>query len=145
MKHLWLERTVKSRRILVWISKYFDVPELKPLTQANGKKEWTNRAGGMILARGTNSNVTGSGCRTLLVLDDPNKPQDRISAMSARRWQVFKSTIRNRIDLPSVPILVIQQRVASQDLTGCLLADTEEKWIQYKFPAIGEDGESLCP
>lgn len=134
------------KEILVWISKYFDVPELKPLTQANGKKEWTNRAGGMILARGTNSNVTGSGCRTLLVLDDPNKPQDRISAVVlARRWQVFKSTIRNRIDLPSVPILVIQQRVASQDLTGCLLADTEEKWIQYKFPAIGEDGESLCP
>jgi predicted phage terminase large subunit-like protein len=35
--------------------------------------------------------------------------------------------------------------VASQDLTGCLLQDTEDKWIQYKFPAIKEDGESLCP
>jgi predicted phage terminase large subunit-like protein len=134
------------KEILVWLSKYFDLPELKPLTQANGKKEWTNRAGGMILARGTNSNVTGSGCNTLLVCDDPNKPQDRISAtILARRWQVFKSTIRNRIDLPEVPILVIQQRVASQDLTGCLLADTEEKWIHYKFSAIREDGESICP
>lgn len=134
------------KEILVWLSKYFDIPDLKPLTQANGKKEWTNRAGGMILARGTNSNVTGSGCKTLLVLDDPNKPQDRISAtILARRWQVFKSTIRNRIDLPSVPILVIQQRVASQDLTGCLLADTEEHWVQYKFPAIKENGESICP
>lgn len=134
------------KEILVWLSKYFDIPDLKPLTQANGKKEWTNRAGGMILARGTNSNVTGSGCKTLLVLDDPNKPQDRISAtILARRWQVFKSTIRNRIDLPSVPILIIQQRVASQDLTGCLLADTEEHWVQYKFPAIKENGESICP
>jgi predicted phage terminase large subunit-like protein len=134
------------KEILVWLSKYFDLPELKPLTQANGKKEWTNRAGGMILARGTNSNVTGSGCNTLLVCDDPNKPQDRISAtILARRWQVFKSTIRNRIDLPEVPILVIQQRVASQDLTGCLLADTEEKWVHYKFSAIREDGESICP
>lgn len=134
------------KEILIWLSKYFDIPELRPLTQANGKKEWTNRAGGMILARGTNSNVTGSGCKTLLVCDDPNKPQDRISAtILARRWQVFKSSIRNRIDLPSVPILIIQQRVASQDLTGCLLADTEEKWIQYKFSAIKEDGESICP
>lgn len=132
--------------ILVWLSKYFDMPELKPLTQANGKKEWVNKANGMILARGTNSNVTGSGCKTLLVCDDPNKPQDRISAtILARRWQVFKSSIRNRIDLPSVPILIIQQRVASQDLTGCLLADTEEHWTQYKFPAIREDGESICP
>ena len=134
------------KEILVWLSKYFDMPDLKPLTQANGKKEWTNRAGGMILARGTNSNVTGSGCNTLLVCDDPNKPQDRISAtILARRWQVFKSTIRNRIDLPEVPILIIQQRVASQDLTGCLLADTEEKWVHYKFPAIKENGESICP
>lgn len=139
----------KNREIkdmLVWLSKYFDMPELKPLTQANGKKEWVNKANGMILARGTNSNVTGSGCKTLLVCDDPNKPQDRISAtILARRWQVFKSSIRNRIDLPSVPILIIQQRVASQDLTGCLLADTEEHWTQYKFPALREDGESICP
>ena len=30
-------------------------------------------------------------------------------------------------------------------MTGCLLADTEEKWIQYKFPAINENGESICP
>lgn len=134
------------KEILVWLSKYFDMPDLKPLTQANGKKEWTNRAGGMILARGTNSNVTGSGCTTLLVCDDPNKPQDRISAtILARRWQVFKSTIRNRIDLPEVPILIIQQRVASHDLTGCLLADTEEKWVHYKFSAIKENGESICP
>lgn len=134
------------KEILVWLSKYFDMPDLKLLTQANGKKEWTNRAGGMILARGTNSNVTGSGCNTLLVCDDPNKPQDRISAtILARRWQVFKSTIRNRIDLPEVPILIIQQRVASQDLTGCLLADTEEKWVHYKFSAIKENGESICP
>lgn len=134
------------KEILVWLSKYFDLPELKPLTQANGKKEWTNRSGGSILARGTNSNVTGSGCKTLLVLDDPNKPQDRISAtILSRRWQVFKSTIRNRIDLPSVPILVIQQRVARNDLTGCLLNDTEEHWVHHKFSAIQEDGESICP
>lgn len=134
------------KEILVWLSKYFDMPELKPLTQANGKKEWTNKAGGMILARGTNSNVTGSGCNTLLVCDDPNKPQDRISAtILARRWQVFKSTIRNRIDLPEVPILIIQQRVASHDLTGYLLADTEEEWVHHKFSAIDETGESICP
>lgn len=134
------------KEILVWLSKYFDIPELRPLVQANGKKEWVNRAGGTILARGTNSNVTGSGCSTLLVCDDPNKPQDRISpTILNRRNTVFKSSIRNRINLPEVPILIIQQRVASNDLTGYLLADTEEKWAHYKFPAINEKGESICP
>lgn len=138
----------KNREIkdlLIWLSKYFDLPDLKPLPQANGKKEWVNRANGTILARGTNSNVTGSGCSTLLVCDDPNKPQDRISAtILNRRNQIFKSTIRNRINTPDVPILIIQQRVASFDLTGYLLAD-DEKWIHYKFSALKEDGESICP
>lgn len=138
----------KNREIkdlLIWLSKYFDLPDLKPLPQANGKKEWVNRANGTILARGTNSNVTGSGCSTLLVCDDPNKPQDRISAtILNRRNQIFKSTIRNRINTPDVPILIIQQRVASYDLTGYLLAD-EEKWIHYKFPALLDNGESICP
>jgi predicted phage terminase large subunit-like protein len=46
--------------------------------------------------------------------------------------------------MPDVPILIIQQRVASYDLTGYLLAD-EEKWIHYKFSALTETGESICP
>jgi predicted phage terminase large subunit-like protein len=128
------------------LAKRFDIPELLPIHQMNGKLEWVNKANGTIIARSTNAAVTGAGCSTLLILDDPNKPADRTSAaMLNRRWQIFKSTIRNRINLPDVPILVIQQRVASNDLTGCLLQDTEDKWIQYKFSAIKENGESLCP
>lgn len=136
----------RIKDLLIWLAKRFDIPELLPIHQMNGKLEWVNRANGTVIARSTNAAVTGTGCSTLLVLDDPNKPADRTSAaMLNRRWQIFKSTIRNRINLPDVPILVIQQRVASQDLTGCLLGDTEDKWIQYKFPAILENGESLCP
>lgn len=136
----------RIKDLLIWLSKRFDIPELLPIHQMNGKLEWVNKANGTVIARSTNAAVTGTGCSTLLVLDDPNKPADRTSAaMLNRRWQIFKSTIRNRINLPDVPILVIQQRVASNDLTGCLLQDTEDKWIQYKFPAITESGESLCP
>lgn len=136
----------RIKDLLIWLAKRFDIPELLPIHQMNGKLEWVNKANGTIIARSTNAAVTGAGCSTLLILDDPNKPADRTSAaMLNRRWQIFKSTIRNRINLPDVPILVIQQRVASQDLTGCLLQDTEDKWIQYKFPAIKENGESLCP
>ena len=139
----------KNREImdlLVWLSKHFDIPELMPLSQAKGKTEWVNHANGSILARGTNNAVTGAGCSTLLVLDDPNKPADRTSAtILAKRNAIFKTTIRNRINMHDVPILVIQQRVAAEDLTGYLLSDTGEKWIQYKFPAITDSGESICP
>lgn len=139
----------KNREIkdlLIWLGDHFDMPELKPLSQVNGKTEWVNRANGTIIARGTNNALTGSGCSTLLVCDDPNKPADRMSALLLnRRNLTFKSTIRNRINTPDVPILIIQQRVASQDLTGWLLTDTNEKWIQYKFSALKDNGESICP
>ena len=131
---------------MIWLGEHFDIPELKPLPQVNGKTEWVNRANGTIIARGTNNALTGSGCSTLLVCDDPNKPADRMSAtLLNRRNVVFKSTIRNRINTPDVPILIIQQRVASNDLTGWLMTDLNEKWIQYKFPALKENGESICP
>lgn len=139
----------KNREIkdlLIWLGEHFDIPELRPLPQVNGKTEWVNRANGTIIARGTNNALTGSGCSTLLVCDDPNKPADRMSAtLLNRRNVVFKSTIRNRINTPDVPILIIQQRVASNDLTGWLMTDLNEKWIQYKFPALKENGESICP
>lgn len=139
----------KNREIkdlLIWLGKHFDMPELMPLHQVNGKTEWTNKANGTILARGTNNALTGSGCSTLLVLDDPNKPADRQSAITLQKRNfIFKSTIRNRVNLPDVPILVIQQRVATMDLTGFLLQDRNEKWVQHKFSAITESGESICP
>ena len=112
-----------------------------PRQNAKGKTEWVNKANGTILAKGTNNPVTGAGCSTLLVLDDPNKPSDRTSSVILdKRNQIFKSTIRNRINAPEVPILVIQQRVAADDLSGFLLKDTKEKWVLHKFAAIKQDG-----
>lgn len=140
----------KNREIkdlLVWLSKHFGLPDLKMLRQANGKREWVNRANGTILARGSNNGITGSGCSTVLVVDDPNKPEDRTSpTVLTKRNRTFSSTIRNRINDPSVPIIVIQQRIACNDLTGYLLGDeTNEHWDHYNFPAINPDGTALCP
>jgi predicted phage terminase large subunit-like protein len=101
----------------------------------------------MIIARGSGNNITGSGCSTMLILDDPNKPSDRTSpTVLSKRNSVFMSTIRNRINNPDVPIIVIQQRIASNDLTGFLLAGgSNEKWVHANFPAINSDGTPLCP
>ena len=140
----------KNREIkdlLLWLSKHFNIPQLRPLHQANGKTEWVNRANGSIIARGSNNALTGSGCATLLVLDDPNKPSDRTSALTlSKRNSIFISTIRNRIDNIDTPIIIIQQRIAVADLSGFLLDDgSHEKWEHYNFPAINSDGTALCP
>lgn len=135
------------KEILLWLSTRFNIPELRMSPSADGKTEWVNRANGTILARGSRNGITGSGCSTMMVIDDPNKPEDRISAkLLERRNKVFISTIRNRINTPETPIVIIQQRIASQDLSGFLLAGgINEKWTHYNFPAINLDGTALCP
>ena len=133
--------------ILLWLADRFDINALRMRAKNDGKTEWTNNATGMIIARGSGNNITGSGCSTLLVLDDPNKPSDRTSPkVLSKRNAIFTSTIRNRINNPEVPILVIQQRIAANDLSGFLLAGgSNEKWVHATFPAIKPDGSALCP
>lgn len=146
-KALVARKNSEIQDILLWLADHFGIDDLKMRANNDGKTEWTNNANGMIIARGSGNNITGSGCSTLLVIDDPNKPSDRTSSkMLDKRNGVFTSTIRNRINSPDVPIVVIQQRIASQDLTGFLLAGgTNDKWVHANFPAINSDGTALCP
>lgn len=133
--------------ILVWLARHFDIPALLMRAKSDGKLEWMNNATGMIIARGSGNGITGSGCSTLLVIDDPNKASDRTSpTILAKRNNIFMNTIRNRINHADVPIIVIQQRVAANDLTGFLLGGgSNEKWFHANFPAILADGTALCP
>lgn len=146
-KSLVARKNSEIQDILIWLADRFGISALQMRAKNDGKTEWTNNATGMIIARGSGNNITGSGCSALLVLDDPNKPSDRMSpAMLKKRNEIFTSTIRNRINSPNVPILVIQQRIAANDLSGFLLAGgSKEKWVHANFPAIKADGSALCP
>jgi predicted phage terminase large subunit-like protein len=133
--------------VLKWLSGRFGIDELKMKPNSNGKTEWVNKANGAIIARGSNNALTGGGCNMLMVIDDPNKPADRTSpATLEQRNKVFVNTVRNRIDTPDVPIIIIQQRIASMDLTGFLLnGGTNDRWEHCNYPAIKDDGAALCP
>lgn len=140
-------KNAEIQDILIWLAKHFGIDALLMRPDNDGKTEWTNNARGMLIARGSGNNITGSGCSTLLVIDDPNKPSDRTSpTVLNKRNSIFMSTIRNRINSPDVPIIVIQQRIAANDLTGFLLnGGSNEKWTHANFPAILPDGSALCP
>lgn len=146
-KNLVARKNSEIQDILLWLAHHFDINALLMRSKNDGKTEWTNNATGMIIARGSGNNITGSGCSTLLVIDDPNKPSDRTSpTVLNKRNNIFISTIRNRINSPDVPIIVIQQRIAANDLTGFLLGGgSNEKWYHANFPAILSDGTALCP
>lgn len=135
------------KEMMEWLSDHFGLPELMPKSSASSKAEWVNEAGGTVIARGANNAITGRGCDTKMIIDDPNKPEDRNSvSMLNKRIRVFTSTIRNRINLPSVPILLVQQRVASLDLTGFLSnGGSGDDWTVWAYDAINKDGTALCP
>jgi predicted phage terminase large subunit-like protein len=146
-QHLVNRKNAEIMDILKWIARRFNIEDLKMKPNSDGKSEWTNRANGAIIARGSGNALTGGGCNMLMVIDDPNKPSDRSSATTLNaRNSIFINTVRNRIDTPSVPIIVIQQRIASMDLSGFLLqGGAHEKWTHYNCPAINQDGTALCP
>lgn len=146
-ERLVVRKNREIQDLLKWLAKHFTIQDLKLVGNAKGKTEWVNHAQGTIIARGSNNGLTGGGCSTIMVLDDPNKPNDRTSpAILDHRNTTFLNTIRNRINLPEVPIVIIQQRIAARDLSGFLLGGgSKESWQHYNFPAIKEDGSALCP
>lgn len=134
------------RDMVAFLAKYFELEDLAVARGRATKGMWFTNAGGYVFAKGTGTGVTGFGCNTCMVVDDPNKATDRTSSkMLSKRNTNFIQQIRNRIDSPEVPIVIIQQRVASTDLTGYLLALPASQWKHHCFPAINADGTALCP
>lgn len=131
-----------------------------------GKQLWTNQEGGGMYATSTGGPVTGFGAglappaeedRNLdnpfadfsgaILIDDPNKPDDIDS--DVKRTTVndrYNNTIKNRVNHRDVPIIVIQQRLHEEDLSGFLLdGGSEEEWTHLNLPVLDENNVPLCP
>lgn len=86
-----------------------------------------------------------------IIIDDPNKPDDADSeALRNRVNDRFDSTISNRVNSRSTPIIIIQQRTHPNDLSGYLIdkqgrVEDGGEWFVLSLPSINEDGTALCP
>lgn len=79
-----------------------------------------------------------------IIIDDPNKPEDAFSTTLIKRINDrFDSTIKNRVNSRHTPIIVIQQRVAKNDLSGYLLEQSDD-WTLLKLSALKDDMTALC-
>lgn len=108
---------------------------------------WHTDKGGMYVAAGVGTAITGRGADILLI-DDPFK--DRMEADSEvtrqRVWDWYTSTAYTRL-MPGGAIIVINTRWHDDDLTGKLLAEMKtggDKWELLSLPAI-QDGHALWP
>lgn len=123
---------------------------------------WKTTAGGEMYATSTLGQITGFGAGLVegsleqgdefsriynpynfggaIVIDDPIKPDEAYS--DAVRTNVnlrFETTIRNRVNSPNVPIIIIMQRLHESDLCGYLEATEPGVWDVLTIPTIQTD------
>lgn len=93
----------------------------------NQKGSYSNDKGGIRQSFGMTGGITGSGADVIIV-DDPNKPNEISSGILEKIKNVYKDTIYNRINDPEIGVrMLIQQRTHEKDLSGYLLSSYEDE------------------
>lgn len=117
------------------------------INETNGKtnkyssRKITTYAGGTCLFASIGSQITGYGAGIrnnsdkfygILILDDPNKPDDTNSEIMRNKvLRYYEETLLSRLNNSNVPIVLIQQRLHIADLSGLLLE-------KYKFNLLAK-------
>lgn len=119
---------------------------LAPDSQAANR--WHTRHGGMYVAAGVGTAITGRGAHVLLI-DDPFKDREEADSDIRRRrvWDWYTSTAYTRL-MKGGAIIVINTRWHEDDLSGKLLDQAGkggDKWHVVSLPAISDDGVALWP
>jgi predicted phage terminase large subunit-like protein len=124
-----------------WYRSVFPNTRVGPFKNSETEIELTAR--GFRLATSVGGTLTGRG-GDIIIIDDPLKPDDALSEAkrsAANQW--FTNTLLSRLDDKQTgAIVVVMQRVHIDDLTGFLLAQSDE-WDVLSLPAIGESDEVI--
>lgn len=114
--------------------------------------EFTTCYNGHVYGAGVGGTLTGFGAGLkrpaggFIAIDDPSNPNDTLSQVEAEKIKFwFENTIlRRRNSSLYTPIILIQQRLGPEDLSGYLLKQYADQTLHLKFPAlVGE--ESVIP
>lgn len=93
-------------------------------------KKIITSSGGVVLFASVGSQILGNGCGIRgakefsggLFLDDPNKSSDIYSkVLRDRTLRYYEETLLTRLNDSNVPIVIVQQRLHIEDLTGLIL------------------------
>lgn len=149
------ESSTRIRDILNsdYYKQIFPGNEISKDTDSKARFTTVNRNGqrGDFIALGATGALTGRGAGTkgemyggAIIIDDPQKPEDANSDLSrgaVNNW--FYQTLYSRRNSAKTPIIIIQQRLHQEDLTGFLLSKAAEEWNQITIAAIDKDGKSI--
>lgn len=126
-----------------WYREIFPNTEISPTKDTETETLLTQR--GTRLATSTGGVLTGRG-GGIIIIDDPLKPADAWSA--AKRETVnawFASTLMSRLnDKQTDAIVIVTQRLHSDDLVGHLLEKSAEDWTVLNLPAIASRDQRIA-
>lgn len=107
----------------------------------------TTPQGGVVLFNSIGAAITGFGAGLrnatkfsgILILDDPDKPTDvRSETVRKKTHTYFVETLLSRLNSSTTPILIIQQRLHLDDMTGFLVQ--QYNYEVFKAPLLDENG-----
>jgi len=133
---LVLRDSVKCRRLIEspWYQSMWG-ERFKLNSDQNTKSRFSNDQGGERLITSVGAAVTGEG-GSIIVVDDPNSASEAFSEANIEStiewWDGTMSTRLN--DQKTGAYIVIQQRLAENDLTGHILEKESDKWTHLCLP-----------
>jgi predicted phage terminase large subunit-like protein len=118
-------------------------PALQPRSTVQRRHEFVTSQGGYRFASGIGGAVLGRGA-DLIVIDDPIKALDALWEAERRRvWEFYSGTLCTRLDnKQNGAIVIILQRLHTDDLAGRLLDLEAEAWEVVSIPAIATEDKS---
>lgn len=144
-QQLSLRDSVKCRRLIdspwyqsLWGDRY------RLTSDQNTKTRFDNSRTGSRLCTSVGSTLTGEG-GNIIIVDDPNAAQEAFSeatiATTIEWWDTALSTRLN--DPKSGAFIIIQQRLAEDDLTGHILSTSKDDWTHLMLPMRYEPERSF--
>ena len=133
---LVLRDSVKCRRLIEspWYQKMWG-ERFRLNSDQNTKSRFSNDAGGERLITSVGAAVTGEG-GSIIVVDDPNSAAEAFSEANieaTKEW--WDGTMSTRLNDPKTgAYVIIQQRLAEDDLTGHVLSKDVGEWTHLCLP-----------
>lgn len=133
---LSLRDSVKCRRLIEspWYQARWG-DRFRLTSDQNTKSRFSNDQGGERLISSVTAAVTGEG-GSIIVIDDPNAADDvnsEVTLETAIDW--WEGTMSTRLnDQNTGAFIIIQQRIAENDLTGHILEKEASDWVHLCLP-----------
>jgi predicted phage terminase large subunit-like protein len=144
-RDLSMDATVKCRQLInsTWYQDRWAARFALSDIQAT-KQLFVNDKGGRYLSTSVSGGTLGRGA-DIIIADDLNDAQDALSEASLEGTLSYWNTVlRTRLNNPKTgAFIVIQQRLAENDVTGHILEKNAEDWVHVMIPMRYEPERSF--